>query len=759
MSEVGESGEQRGEDSGSRKAEEQAGDPSSRTEIGKRKLWVIIVTVIVAAALVGSAAYVMMSGDEEKTEDLELVITMSPETVPSMPAGTSLALSVNVSADGDAVGKADGVTYLWSVTPAGLASLDFVAQPSATLTAGDVAGEGSVKCQVTYLGVTAVAESVLEVEAPFLDTVSVSPFTKTLLLDQEWNFTATVTDSVGDAVLNASIEWTVSGIDADDYALNTTTGPKVTFSASVEGVATLKATATRGPETLSGDSTVTIASEPEVLERTVDYIWYGMFEPELGPWYEDRWIGQGHEYPLTDSYPYLYLWCGDAHSFEGDTWIYTLMRLNITGRNMTEICMNDNPVFIPTFGDSAGGVAKLDWYLQYVTREEAQAKLSPSSYNWYDGWLIGWNGTITLDEQAAKTMLGITTTEFDNFEDWWATNSDQFVGDWQEWMRYEAGPERLDIWPMYMWVLDFQYFVADAERAGDEVVITFDSISWGMEALMTRWMRESFMPTEWYWDDMDFIATIGSESSDLDVDTAVQYAVYAEISQEDDGALTWGWEGLMQDYLASNADPKEDHPLSLFDPYVGKEYYVWSPGNEYYGETAEYAYTPGAWNLSEGETLVFEWPAGEQMFFDHDPGNINGLVDNTLEVLAPMTVVYTEPLPSEMPGQMSIDTDARKIVLTGPFDMWTWSHDQTAHQNLSDEWERLGGLLPWGVPAIQFKADIGDKLSMDAEGAAETSEGVDDTGSQSMPALFDTAPDDALREAATTTLRRSPCAN
>jgi flagellar basal body-associated protein FliL len=693
------------------KAGGQAEQSSPRKESGKKKPWVIVITIVIVAALIGGAAYVITTGDEdeEETGDIDLTVTMSPDPIPSVPAGTDRSLSVTVLADGVAVGKTDGVEYSWSVTPTALGSLDFFAQATTTFTAGGEAGEGVVECEITYEGETATVNSTLVVEPPFLDSVSVTPSAKTLVVDEEWDFIAAVKDSVGDVVSDATIEWSVAGIDVGDYALNTTSGPAVSFSASAVASVSLNATATRGDDVVSGSATVIVTTEP-TGGRTVDYLWYDMFEPELGPWYDDRWDAYGQEYALTDSYPYLYLWSDDPHSLEGDIWIYTMMRMSVTGRNMPELNMNDNPEFLPQFGDTAGGVAELDWYLQYVTREEAEAKLSQNAYNWFDGWYIGWSGTITLDEQAAKGVLGITTTQFNDFGTWWTSNSGQISTDWQEWLTEEAGPGRLDIFPMYNYYLEFVYFDIEAEKAGDQIVVTLDTISWGMEGLMTRWMGEAFMPTEWYFDDFSLLATIGPEMTDMDVDTAVQYALYAEVSQEDDGALVWGWEGLMQDYVPSD----DDHPYSLFDLYEGKEYVVWGPGNEYFGELLEYAYTPGAWNLSEGETLVFEWPAGDQLFFDHDPGNADGLVLNTDEVIAPMTVVYSEPLPSEMPSQMTIDLNARQIVYTGPFDMWTWSKDQTTHQNLSDEWDRLEGVLPWGVPMIEFKADIGGMLAAES---------------------------------------------
>ena len=729
-------------------AGEPSKQPSSRNEKGGKKPWVIAITIVVVAALIGSAAYVMMTSDEDDAGDVELIVTMSPDPIPNVPAGTYQSLSATVLANGVPVGKTDGVQYSWSVAPISLGSLDFFAQANTTFTAGVEAGEGVVECEVTYEGETAIVNSTVVVDAPFLDSVSITPSTKTLMVDQEWDFTATVIDTIGEVISDAMIEWTVAGIDVGDYVLNTTTGSAVSFSASVVADVSLNATATRGEDIVSGSAAIIVTSELTDI-RTVDYLWYGMFEPELGPWYEDRWDSYGQEYALTDSYPYLYLWCGDPHSLDGDIWIYGMMRMNITGRNMPELNMNDNPEFLPQFGDTAGGVAELDWDLQYITREEAEAKLSQNAYKWYDGYYVGWSGTITLDEQAAKSVLGITATQFNDFGTWWASNSGQTSTDWQEWLTDEAGPGRLDIFPMYLYNLEFVYFDFDAEKAGEHIVVTLDTISWGMEAMMTRWMREAFMPTEWYFDDFSLVATIGPEMTDLDVDTAIQFAVYAEVSQEDDGALVWGWEGLMQDYSPSDSE----HPESLFDPYDGKEYVVWGPGNDYFGELTEYAYTPGAWNLSEGETLVFEWPAGDQLFFDHDPGNTDGLVLNTDEIIAPMTVVYTEPLPSEMPSEMTIDHDARQIVYTGPFDMWTWSKDQTTHQNLSDEWDRLGGLMPWGVPMIEFKADVGGLQAAELDDRDDTVGDEPDSCSQVISRAPNLTADDAGDEAKATVRR------
>jgi peptide/nickel transport system substrate-binding protein len=448
--------------------------------------------------------------------------------------------------------------------------------------------------------------------------------------------------------------------------------------------------------------------------RSVDYVWSDMFSHPFGPWYEWRTTCYGNEMVLTDEYPYLYLYLDVP---PGNDWIYSFMRLNVTGRDMTELSMNDNPEFLPFFSDTArGGTAVLDWYMDYVTYEEAEEKLSIAPLNWYDGWFVGWNGTVLLDEDAAKAVLDISSAQFDDFDSWWLINGAQTAIDWESWLQYEAGSERLDIYNMYEYDLTFVYFDLQAEKPDtDHVLLTLDTVSWGIEALMTRWMHEAWMPTEWYMEDMDIHATIGPYMADVDVDAAVAYSLFAYESFLD-GTPCWAWEARLQDYVESTSY----YPLSAFDPYAGLTYLNRAPGSDWYGEEMLYDYTPGAWNLSENETLTFEWPAGEQLFIVHDSeGTGDGLIDNTVNLTANMTVRYAMPMPFDDPDVVEIDLDQRRITFTGPFDMWTWSQEQTAHEWLMNEWERLD-LLPFGIPYLEFTADIeNDPLEMRIDGLTD----------------------------------------
>jgi peptide/nickel transport system substrate-binding protein len=446
--------------------------------------------------------------------------------------------------------------------------------------------------------------------------------------------------------------------------------------------------------------------------RSVDYVWGDMFSHPFGPWYEWRTLYYSDEMALTDEYPYLYLCSGMP---PGNDWIYSFMRLNITGRDMTELSMNGNPEFLPYFGTARGGNAEIDWHMDYATYDECVGKLGPSSLAYYDGWYIILNGTMTLDTQAAMAVLGAAPGNLENaaeFDSWWLLNEDSIKQDWEAWMAYEADNDRLAIFNMYGYPLEFVYFFMEAEMVGDEIVLTMDTISWGMEALMTRWLNEVFMPTELYMEDMDLHATIGPYMADVDIDAAVAYSLHAYESMLD-GTPCWAWEAMLQDYVESSLP----YPSSAFDPYVDLMYINRAPGSDWYGEEVSYDYTPGAWNLSENETLTFEWPAGEQLFIVHDPeGTGDGLIDNTANLTANMTVRYAMPMPFDNPDVVEIDPDQRQITFTGPFDMWTWSQEQTAHEWLMDEWERLD-VLPFGIPYIEFTADIeSDPLEMQMDG-------------------------------------------
>ncbi|MGQ9588233.1 MAG: Ig-like domain-containing protein [Thermoplasmata archaeon] len=659
----------------------------------------VIVAIIVAIALVGTAAYVFVLAPSLKA-------SISPSPV-EVDAGAAIDLSVTVKSRGSTVAAdSEDVEYLWSVDPASMGTFDRRATATVTFTAAVVGGEGTISCEVTYKGDSVTAKADLTVRPPVLDAIVVDPPSKTLSVGQRWNFTARAISSVAIEIPGVSFDWSVSGMATGEYTLSSTTGSTVEFTGNIEGTAVLTATGTYNGVTKSGTSSIEVGVE---YVRTVSYVYYDLLNVPFGEHYSMRWKTYHDEQVISNEYPYLFYWYSAP---PGNIWIYGNMRLNITGRNLTSINMNEWPEFLPLLGTARGGNAEIHWWMQYLTSEQME-RYPENTASWADGWVIGLNGTVTMDRQAAMAVLNVTSAGFDDFDTWWTQNERSVEDKYASWLLNE-GNKRLDIYNMYEYVLTLLTFNLTAEKVGDKVVLTLDTVSWGMEALMTRWFHEAFMPVEHYMEGMNFRAKIGPERADIDVSTAIEYGIYAYESTVVPGGAThgdpvWVFETYPQDYVESSVG----HPKSDFDPYVPFDYLNTAPGSKWYNKTMPYDYAPGAFNLSGNETLKIEWPAHKptvfkaQKYYENgtpvlDPPSIN---DRVLNVTDYVVCRYSEPMMSDnqevTPGTISIDNATGTVLFTGPIDMWSWSKNQTKHEWLANEWDRMG-IIPYGIPYVEF---------------------------------------------------------
>ncbi|MEW5748750.1 MAG: hypothetical protein AB1793_08235 [Candidatus Thermoplasmatota archaeon] len=434
-----------------------------------------------------------------------------------------------------------------------------------------------------------------------------------------------------------------------------------------------------------------IEAEDETLAqspRTVDHRWYDLFDVPLGDWWDKRWEVYAVDEPLTDSFPYLV-----RHHYEmGSHDTFSGARLNVTGREIPEVNTTYDPRFLPLLsgdGGARGGNARIDWYMQYISPADYY-QYPPQVTDWDDGWLVALNGTVTLDQDAAMSVLGMPSSAWSDFSGWWSSNAVAVENGYTEWLLAEGNDDPLDIFPMYEYPLVPLIMNLAAAREGDEVVLTYDTLTWGMEAMMTRWMRDAFMPTEWWFEDMSFHAQIGPAYADLDIDTAVPYAVRAW-EAKDAGSPCWVWQGMLQDRIESSVV----HPVSAFDRYCDLTREWLSPGSPGYGATVPYKDVPACFDLSPGETLSLTWPDAPILFMEHVS---TGVVSNTT---AAARVAYMEPMPVDMPGAVSVDPAQRTVLLEGPLDLEAWAEGQCLHENLSAEWDRLGA-LPCGLPYIEL---------------------------------------------------------
>jgi len=455
---------------------------------------------------------------------------------------------------------------------------------------------------------------------------------------------------------------------------------------------------------------VSISGSPMTAgPRTVDYRWYDVFNVSFGPWYPQRTLyypGADCEQVWSNTYPYIYEYWGD--SMHQNLYLYSNLRLNITARNLPEVNTN-HPVFLPLFGTTTGGNATLNWHMQYMDPAWVIYTYGSAAMMYNDGWFVNLTGVTTLDKDAAMAVMGMTSSQFDNFDTYWATNRISLRDAWMMWLAEDQANGLFDINNMYSTPMQIIGFGLHALKVGDKLVLTVYVDSWGMEALMARWLRSAFMPTEIWMEGFWMNATIGPQTSNIFIKTDVEYGVHAFTSRAD-GNPIWLWRPLHADYFVSSGD----HPKSEFDPYAltinpdtGQPYTYknWNPGSALYGTNVSYDVTPCVWNLSDNETISFTWPAGMQQFeLDAGPGLVTNLSSN-------MTISYAEPMPGDHSstyltnGSIALDATSRTLKYTGPIDFWHWSQTQNApnHQVLKQQWIDINGvMLPESAPWVEY---------------------------------------------------------
>ncbi|MBU0685589.1 MAG: PKD domain-containing protein [Candidatus Thermoplasmatota archaeon] len=453
----------------------------------------------------------------------------------------------------------------------------------------------------------------------------------------------------------------------------------------------------------------------DVSPRSVDYRYYDFFDVPFGEWWDSRWDIYHTEQIISYTYPTMFYLYDQP---PGKIWTYSNMMLDVKGRNMSEINMNSHPEFLPFLGTARGGNATIDWFMQYLTKAE-MARYPGATAAWYDGWVISLNGTTTMDKQAAMTILNVTSAGYDNFANWWTANERGVEDAYVAWLMNE-GNKRLDIYNMYEYPLTPLTFNLGAQKVADKIVLTYDIVSWGMEAMMTRWLHEAFMPTEHYFEGFNLHASIGPERTDVDIATEVAYGIYAHETAIVPGGKThgdpcWVWRTNHQDVIR----PTIGHPKSDIAPYMNFTYDHTAPGSLWYGRQMPYDYAPTAHNLSANETLVIEFPTGPQLFKEQafypngTPILDKPINERILNTTANMTLNYAAPMVSDnpelSPGYVTVDNIAGRLTYTGPIDMWTWSKDQAKHSVLASEWDRLG-IIPYSIPYVELTRDLTPQL-------------------------------------------------
>ena len=432
----------------------------------------------------------------------------------------------------------------------------------------------------------------------------------------------------------------------------------------------------------------------------------------------------------------------------GQIWYYAPIRIRVTGTSLGEINIDTvkttgHRAYIPhnlmggTPAAVTGGYANLNWYVEHVNQTRAsQLGLT----NFYDGWAAELRGTIVMDVVGAQKVLGISEASPGAILTWFVSSQNAVEDQWVTWLDVE-GNTRNDIYSMYGSPMLPAGSYSNRKTAdlsmttgpgSNEVTLQINAFYWGIESLMARWFKETFMPRyEYYYTDIKLNMLIGSQTSDAQLDMVNEYGLYMWTKFPTAfQPSAWAFESIYGNYFPSERVGSKYHHAPDYDKYyfydffadpngvidngngVRKKYYNIAPGHTGYNTYSQYDYTPSSFNLASGEILRLNYTTNRNVW----------VLDQTMTGLYNRTGVLEigrfEPYLTDIPsGQASIDVVRKIVTITGPFDMEGWSQ-----RTLPGEWIRLSdryrptGVLPWGSPYIEFNVIPSTGVRGDANG-------------------------------------------
>jgi hypothetical protein len=392
------------------------------------------------------------------------------------------------------------------------------------------------------------------------------------------------------------------------------------------------------------------------------------------------------------------------HEIESE--FYSGAKLTVAGQNLPEIHIRNiggvnsphqKPVgFLPynLMGDLSpriqqvdGGNAKLTAHMQYIDRARADEFLISEQFG-YHSWENETRVSVLMDKPAALQILGITEGQYANIRYWFKHNKEAVQWAWRWWLYDEGGnihvggKGRLDVrcafdCPLKTWRcdLDLSY-----DRSSDTVLLQLDWLNMAGDILWARWLHESVLPGYecGSFSDLDLTLDIGPETSDLQLEAVVDYALFLKNEK-------WTF-----------APSLADNPQLACD-YRNESIYR-SPALAYAGKRLDgepYWNVPSAWNLRDGEELVFLFgdvqKKGRIWVYDFGERRRTG---NAL------FLSVMQPGPDHFPGFVECNP-AEYLTMKGPIDLGEWSK-----QFVRDDWMALAdplhpdGMLPFGYPYL-----------------------------------------------------------
>jgi hypothetical protein len=374
--------------------------------------------------------------------------------------------------------------------------------------------------------------------------------------------------------------------------------------------------------------------------------------PGVSEWYAMRTIGYG-DTVIHNSFPYT---IGYNPNAAANTYnrinhagyiMCSFYRFEMDAKNVTTIATGPemDPKIIPVLKSGSnpdgldGGTVQFNWYMTYLTSSDVTSILAGTHYanSYYgvtpagvyfagayatDGWYFEHQGTMSFDRLGANKFLNLPATgdlrtEFATANVGGALNL-SFAAHYDA----EGNPGAIyDTYANYDYSTDpVRYFLKlDPASTADSLTVRMWGYSWGMDALMLRYMDVTGLMNNYnvWGEDWYLNGTITSTQANIQS----RMVVFTHMTNwKDYSVFTGAWmiEPVHSDWTYSDAlwvSSYNDYDAYALSYRPGKE--MWAPGSNYYGSldthttaptTQGLAYwmTPRAWDLVAGEKLVFK---------------------------------------------------------------------------------------------------------------------------------------------------------
>jgi hypothetical protein len=260
--------------------------------------------------------------------------------------------------------------------------------------------------------------------------------------------------------------------------------------------------------------------------------------------------------------------------------------------------------------------------------------------------------------------------------------------------------------------------------------VTIDQLAWGTTILLNRmlyWGSASYLnntldstaavgwsgmePFGWY-EDLSYVGSFTANDLDFEFNAVLPYNFTHVALPGPDGNLdqvddfsAWRWEPILNDYLNDFLG----HANSELDRYPGGMVLDVTPGSASYGNNVPREIVPIAWDLSAVETLTYEFPTGNVVFYDPNltPLGASPTSNDFVEIIAPLGLQSTNPVTY---GSFNLGTKTWTVV--GP--TVTGGPDGSLGNYAVESWGviTLGEEQPPKVPSMPGKGSFAILIGM-----------------------------------------------